>query len=184
MACHTVSLWMEHVPCFWNSRVVKYRHKVLPREAILLRFGTFQSRTLATVTRFCCERSMFAGFWPVKATISSLLCQSYDRNVANWLLNESGWIQTKKSGKNAISNKKNAHCATAGDTEQNSASIYRARRAIVTCDRFRWHLQGKLKIVTCFARQKKFYSLFFVAHRSTLRFRVFPCKCQPKKHQS
>ena len=57
----------------------------------------------------------------------------------------------------------NAHCATAGDTEQNGAKHFTvARRAIVTC----------------FARQKSFI-VFFCGARSTLRFRVFPCKCQP-----
>ena len=60
----------------------------------------------------------------------------------------------------------NAHCATAGDTEQNGAKHFTvARRAIVTCFRrvmivFAGICKGKLKIVTCFARQKKFYSLF------------------------
>ena len=81
----------------------------------------------------------------------------------------------------------NAHCATAGDTEQNGAKHFTvARRAIVTCFRrviivFAGICKGKLKIVTCFARQKKFYSLFFCGARSTLRFRVFPCKCQPNQ---
>ena len=81
----------------------------------------------------------------------------------------------------------NAHCATAGDTEQNGAKHFTvARRAIVTCCRrvmivFAGICKGKLKIVTCFARQKKFYSLFFCGARSTLRFRVFPCKCQPNQ---
>ena len=56
----------------------------------------------------------------------------------------------------------NAHCATAGDTEQNGAKHFTvARRAIVTCFRhvmivFAGICKGKLKIVTCFARQKKF----------------------------
>ena len=60
----------------------------------------------------------------------------------------------------------NAHCATAGDTEQNGAKHFTvARRAIVTCFRrvtivFAGICKGKLKIVTCFARQTKFYSLF------------------------
>ena len=55
----------------------------------------------------------------------------------------------------------NAHCATAGDTEQNSAKHFTvARHAIVTCFRrvmivFAGICKGKLKIVTCFARQKK-----------------------------
>ena len=59
-----------------------------------------------------------------------------------------------------------AHCAAAGDTEQNGAKHFTvARRAIVTCFRrvtivFAGICKGKLKIVTCFARQKKFYSLF------------------------
>ena len=30
--------------------------------------------------------------------------------------------------------------------------------------------KGKLKIVRCFARQKKFYSLFFVAHKARYDF--------------
>ena len=60
----------------------------------------------------------------------------------------------------------NAHCATAGDTEQNGAKHFTvARRAIVTCFRrvmivFAGICKGKLKIVTCLARQKKFYRLF------------------------
>ena len=80
----------------------------------------------------------------------------------------------------------NAHCATAGDTEQNGAKHFTvARRAIVTCFRramivFAGICKGKLKIVTCFARQKSFIVLFCGA-RSTLRFRVFPCKCQPNQ---
>ena len=59
-----------------------------------------------------------------------------------------------------------AHCAAAGDTEQNGAKHFTVeRRAIVTCFRrvtivFAGICKGKLKIVTCFARQKKFYSLF------------------------
>ena len=70
----------------------------------------------------------------------------------------------------------NAHCATAGDTEQNGAKHFTvARRAIVTCFRrviivFAGICKGKLKIVTCFARQKKFYSLFFVAHEARYDF--------------
>ena len=70
----------------------------------------------------------------------------------------------------------NAHCATAGDTEQNGAKHFTvARRAIVTCFRrvtivFAVICNGKLKIVTCFARQKKFYSLFFVAHEARYDF--------------
>ena len=70
----------------------------------------------------------------------------------------------------------NAHCATAGDTEQNGAKHFTvARRAIVTCCRrvmivFAGICKGKLKIVTCFARQKKFYSLFFVAHEARYDF--------------
>ena len=82
----------------------------------------------------------------------------------------------------------NAHCAPAGDTEQNGAKHFTvARRAIVTCFRrvmivfFAGICKGKLKIVTCFARQKKFYSLFFVAHEARYDFRVFPCKCQPNQ---
>ena len=81
----------------------------------------------------------------------------------------------------------NAHCATAGDTEQNGAKHFTvARCAIVTCFRrvmivFAGICKGKLKIVTCFARQKKFYSLFLCGARSTLRFRGFPCKCQPNQ---
>ena len=81
----------------------------------------------------------------------------------------------------------NAHCATAGDTEQNGAKHFTvARGAIVTCFRrvmivFAGICKGKLKIVTCFARQKKFYSPFFCGAGSTLRFRVFPCKCQPNQ---
>ena len=75
----------------------------------------------------------------------------------------------------------NAHCATAGDTE-----FAVARRAIVTCFRrvmivFAGICKGKLKIVTCFARQKKSFIVFFCGARSTLRFRVFPCKCQPNQ---
>ena len=72
----------------------------------------------------------------------------------------------------------NAHCATAGDTEQNGAKHFTvARRAIVTCFRrvmivFAGICKGKLKIVTCFARQKSFI-VFFCGARSTLRFRVF-----------
>ena len=60
----------------------------------------------------------------------------------------------------------NAHCATAEDTEQNGAKHFTvARRAIITCCRrvmivFAGIYKRKLKIVTCFARQKKFYSLF------------------------
>ena len=59
----------------------------------------------------------------------------------------------------------NAHCATAEDTEQNGAKHFTvARRAIVTCFRrvmivFAGICKGKLKIVTCFARQKKFSCL-------------------------
>ena len=61
----------------------------------------------------------------------------------------------------------NAHCTTAGDTEQNCAKHFTvARCAIVTCFR-RFTIvfagickKGKLEIVTCFARQTKFYSLF------------------------
>ena len=80
----------------------------------------------------------------------------------------------------------NAHCATAGDTEQNGAKHFTvARRAIVTCFGrvmivFAGICKGKLKIVTCFARQKSFI-VFFCGARSTLRFRVFPCKCQPNQ---
>ena len=65
----------------------------------------------------------------------------------------------------------NTHCATAGDTEQNGAKHFTvARRAIVTCFRrvmivFAGICKGKLKIVTCFARQKKFM-VFFVAHKA------------------
>ena len=73
----------------------------------------------------------------------------------------------------------NAHCATAGDTEQNGAKHFTvARRAIVIV--FAGICKGKLKIVTCFARQKSLIVLFCGA-RSTLRFRVFPCKCQPNQ---
>ena len=70
----------------------------------------------------------------------------------------------------------NAHCATAGDTEQNGAKHFTvARRAIVTCFRrvmivFAGICKGKLKIVTCFARQRKLYSLFFVAHEARYDF--------------
>ena len=71
----------------------------------------------------------------------------------------------------------NAHCATAGDTEQNSAKHFTvARRAIVTCFRrvmivFAGICKGKLKIVTCFARQKKFFIVFFfVAHEARYDF--------------
>ena len=70
----------------------------------------------------------------------------------------------------------NAHCATAGDTEQNGAKHFTvARRAIVTCFRrvmivFAGICKGKLKIVTCFARQKELYSLFFVAHEARYDF--------------
>ena len=56
--------------------------------------------------------------------------------------------------------------APAGDTEQNGAKHFTvARRAIVTCFRrvmivFAGICKGKLKIVTCFARQKSFIVLF------------------------
>ena len=54
----------------------------------------------------------------------------------------------------------NAHCATAGDTENGAKHFTVARRAIVTCFRcvmivFAGIFKGKLKIVTCCARQKK-----------------------------
>ena len=70
----------------------------------------------------------------------------------------------------------NAHCATAGDTEQNGAKHFTvARRAIVTCFRrvmivFAGICKGKLKIVTCFARQKSFIVLCFVAHEARYDF--------------
>ena len=69
----------------------------------------------------------------------------------------------------------NAHCATAGDTEQNGAEHFTvARRAIVTCFRrvmivFAGICKGKLKIVTCFARQKVLWSIF-VAHEARYDF--------------
>ena len=126
---------------FWNSRVRKVATvtRFCHREAIFLGFWHIPVRTLATVTRFCCGRSMFAWFWHGESHdprnschlgrlfrgmcveqvyfpdsvyrfgvdqlladapcpwrersqgFASLLCQSYDRNVENWLLNESGW---------------------------------------------------------------------------------------------
>ena len=69
----------------------------------------------------------------------------------------------------------NAHCATAGDTEQNGAKHFTvARRAIVTCFRrvmivFAGICKAKLKIVTCFARQKSFI-VFFCGAQSTYDF--------------
>ena len=81
----------------------------------------------------------------------------------------------------------NAHCATAGDTEQNGAKHFTvARRAIVTCCRrvmivFAGICKGKLKIVTCFARQKKFYSLFFVAHEARYDFEFSLANQMPAK---
>ena len=69
----------------------------------------------------------------------------------------------------------NAHCATAGDTEQNGAKHFPvARHAIVTCFGrvmivFAGICKGKLKIVTCFARQKSFI-VFFVAHEARYDF--------------
>ena len=80
----------------------------------------------------------------------------------------------------------NVHCATAGDTEQNGFKRFTvARRAFITCFRrvmiiFAGSFQGNVKIVTCFVRQTKPFSLFCGA-QSTLRFRVFPCKCQPNQ---
>ena len=70
----------------------------------------------------------------------------------------------------------NAHCATAGDTEQNGAKHFPvARRAIVNVlwaryDRFRWHLQGKTQNRNVLRASKKFYSLFFVAHEARYDF--------------
>ena len=80
----------------------------------------------------------------------------------------------------------NVHCATAGDTEQNGFKRFTvARRAFITCFRrvmiiFAGSFQGNVKIVTCFVRQTKPFSLFCGA-QSTLRFRFFPCKCQPNQ---
>ena len=80
----------------------------------------------------------------------------------------------QESGKNAISNG-NAHCATAGDTEQNGAEHFTvARRAIVTCFRrvmivFAGICKENSKIVTCFARQKVLWSIF-VAHEARYDF--------------
>ena len=48
--------------------------------ASVYRFGVDQPIADAP----CAWRERSQGF-------ASLLCQSYDRNVANWLLNESGW---------------------------------------------------------------------------------------------
>ena len=66
----------------------------------------------------------------------------------------------------------NAHCATVGDTEQNGAKHFIARRAIVTCFRrvmivFAGICKGKLKIVTCFAQS---FIVFFVAHEARYDF--------------
>ena len=62
----------------------------------------------------------------------------------------------------------NAHCATAGDTEQNGAKHFTvARRAIVTCFRRvmivfagSCKLQGKTQNRNVLRASKKFYSLF------------------------
>ena len=99
---------------------------------------------------------------------------------------QSGFNKTTRRVGRMLFLMENAHCATAGDTEQNGAKHFTvARRAIVTCFRrvmivFAGICKGKLKIVTCFARQKSFI-VFFCGARSTLRFRVFPCKCQPNQ---
>ena len=81
----------------------------------------------------------------------------------------------------------NAHCATAEDTEQKGSKHFSStarNRNVFRCVMivFGGICKGKLKIVTCFARQKELYSLFFCGARSMLRFfRVFPCKCQPNQ---
>ena len=79
---------------------------------------------------------------------------------------QSGFNKTTRRVGRMLFLMENAHCATAGDTEQNGAKHFTvARRAIVTCFRrvmivFAGICKGKLKIVTCFARQKELYSLF------------------------
>ena len=89
---------------------------------------------------------------------------------------QSGFNKTTRRVGRMLFLMENAHCATAGDTEQNGAKHFTvARRAIVTCCRrvmivFAGICKGKLKIVTCFVRQKKFYSLFFVAHEARYDF--------------
>ena len=74
----------------------------------------------------------------------------------------------------------NAHCATAGDTEQNGAKHFTvARRGIVTCFRHVmivfagiWR-KTQNRNVLC----EKFESLFLWRTKH-VSIRVFPCKCQ------
>ena len=82
----------------------------------------------------------------------------------------------------------NAHCATAGDTEeQNGAKHFTvARRAIVTCFRrvmivFAGICKGKTQNRNRASRVKKSFIVYFCGARSTLRFQGFPCKCQPNQ---
>ena len=73
-----------------------------------------------------------------------------------------------------------------GDTEQNGAEHFTvARRAIVTCFRrvmivFAGICKGKTQNRNVLRASKKVL-VFFCGARSTLRFRVFPCKCQPNQ---
>ena len=74
---------------------------------------------------------------------------------------QSGFNKTTRRVGRMLFLMENAHCATAGDTEQNGAKHFTvARRAIVTCFRrimivFAGICRGKLKIVTCFLRASK-----------------------------
>ena len=120
------------------------------------------------------------GFWVPKmvpedfAGEPNVLCRVCDTGKPDGACREAESIQKRsprrqQSGFNKTTRRvgrmlflmENAHCATAGDTEQNGAKHFTvARRAIVTCCRrvmivFAGICKGKLKIVTCFARQKK-----------------------------
>ena len=87
---------------------------------------------------------------------------------------QSGFNKTTRRVGRMLFLMENAHCATAEDREQNGAKHFTvARRAIVTCFRrvmivFAGICKGKLKIVTCFARQKSF--IVFLAHEARYDF--------------
>ena len=118
-------------------------------------------------------------FYVVFATLASHgACREAESVQKSSPRRQQSGFNTRRVGRIAFL-MENAHCATAGDTEQNGAKHFTvARRAIVTCFGrvmivFAGICKGKLKIVTCFARQKSFV-VFFCGARSTLRFRVFP----------
>ena len=79
----------------------------------------------------------------------------------------------------------NAHCATAGDIEQNGAKHFTvARRAIVTCFRrvmivYAGICKGKLKIATYFAHQKSF-AVFFCGATKHVTISSFPLQMPAK----